>query len=73
MRCECRSAERARCSWLTGSGVWYGMGGVLEGKVDVDESCDCLDRSALLSVFDEVSLARLILWVPVKSAMVVSR
>jgi len=40
---------------------------MLEGEVDVDECCDCLHRSALLSVVDEVTLAGLVFRIPLKA------
>ena len=69
---ESRSAEWVRCRRLTRSRIRYRIGDVLEGKMDVDESCDCLDRPALLGMIDEVTLAGLIFRVPFEARVMSS-
>ena len=72
LRSESRSAELVRRRRLTRSRIRYRIGNVLEGKMDVDESCDCLDRPALLGMLDEVTLAGLIFGIPFEARVVSS-
>ena len=61
------SPEQARYDWLMRCNVGRRVIRMLEGEVDVDECCDCLDRPALLSVVDKVTLAGLVFGVPLEA------